>query len=287
MTDEVAKAQTIVTHRGAFKVKRLQFGISCAPGYFQALVENLLFGIPDIFIYFDDIVIAAKSRHDFEASLRMVLSRFKEAGLHLKREKCELGVSKIDFLGFVISEKGIQPSSTKFTAIQNYPEPRSKKELQQFLGLINFYSSFLKDKASVAEPLHRLLDNSQQWNWSKKSSESFAETKKLLSSDALLVHFDPRKPIVLVCDASPYGVGAILCHRLSNGREAPVAYYSRTLSSAERNYAQIDKEALAIISGIKKFHNFLFGMKFEIQTDHKPLLGLFKPITLNSRNYFA
>ena len=277
VTDEVAKAQTIVTHRGAFKVKRLQFGISCAPGYFQALVENLLFGIPDIFIYFDDIVIAAKSRHDFEASLRMVLSRFKEAGLHLKREKCELGVSKIDFLGFVISEKGIQPSSTKFTAIQNYPEPRSKKELQQFLGLINFYSSFLKDKASVAEPLHRLLENSQQWNWSKKSSESFAETKKLLSSDALLVHFDPRKPIVLVCDASPYGVGAILCHRLSNGREAPVAYYSRTLSSAERNYAQIDKEALAIISGIKKFHNFLFGMKFEIQTDHKPLLGLFNP----------
>ena len=277
VTDEVARAQTIVTHRGAFKVKRLQFGISSAPGYFQALVENLLFGIPGIFIYFDDIVIATKTQETFEESLRMVLSRFKEAGLRLKREKCEFGTSKIEFLGFVISEQGIRPSPSKFTAIQNYPEPHSKKELQQFLGLINFYSSFLKDKASVAEPLHRLLDKSCSWSWSNNSREAFVLTKRLLSSNALLVHFDAQKPIILVCDASPYGVGAILCHRLSNGREAPVAYYSRTLSSAERNYAQIDKEALAIISGIKKFHNFLFGLKFEIQTDHKPLLGLFSP----------
>ena len=91
VTDEVALAQTIVTHRGAFKVKRLQLGISCAPGYFQALVENILFGVPGIFIYFDDIVIVTKTRETFEESLRMVISLFKEAGLILKREKCELG----------------------------------------------------------------------------------------------------------------------------------------------------------------------------------------------------
>ena len=277
VSEQVALAQTIVTHRGAFKVKRLQFGILCAPGYFQALMEKLLFGIPGIFIYFDDIVIATKTREEFEVTLEMVLSRLKEAGLRLKREKCEFEVSEIEFLGFVISKEGIRPSETKFAAIQKYPEPKTKKELQQFLGLINFYAPFLKDKESVAEPLHRLLDKDRQWSWSNVTRKSFYETKKLLSSDALLVHFDTKKPIVLVCDASPHGVGAVLCHRLSNGREAPIAYYSRTLSSAERNYAQIDKEALAIIAVVKKFNNFLLGLKFEIQTDHKPLLGLFSP----------
>ncbi|XP_043502770.1 uncharacterized protein K02A2.6-like [Polistes fuscatus] len=260
VTDRVALAQTIVTHRGAFKVKRLQFGISCAPGYFQDLIENLLYGIPDVIIYFDDIVIASKTPEAFEASLRKILALFKQAGLRLKRDN-----------------EGIRPSPSKFAAIQNYPEPRSKKELQQFLGLINFYSSFLKDKASVAEPLHRLLDKDRQWSWNETTRNAFNRTKNLLVSDALLIHFDLSKPIILVCDASPYGVGAVLCHRLPNGREAPVAYFSKTLSSAERNYAQIDKEALAIISGVKKFHHFLYGLQFEVHTDHKPLLGIFNP----------
>ena len=200
-------------------------------------MKKLLFGIRGISIYVDDIVIATKTREEFEVTLEMILSRLKEAGLRLKREKCEFEVSEIEFLGFVISKEGIRPSETKFAAIQKYPEPKTKKELQQFLGLINLYAPFLKDKASVAEPLHRLLDKDRQWSWSNFTRKSFYETKKLLFSDALLVHFDTKKPILLVCDASPHGIGAVLCHRLSNGREAPIAYYSRTLSSAERNYA--------------------------------------------------
>ena len=147
--------------------------------------------------------------------------------------------------------------------------------MQAFLGLLNFYHSFLKNKATVVEPLHRLLDSSQTWSWSKHHDTAFKQAKALLTSNSLLVHFDVKKPIVLVCDASPYGIGAVLCHRLENGKEAPVAYYSRTLSKTERNYAQIDREALAVIAAVKRFHHFLYGLNFEIFSDHKPLLGLF------------
>ena len=113
---------------------------------------------------------------------------------------------------------------------------------------------------------------------SNKHRNSFNNLKALLGSDALLVHFDVKKPLILVCDASPYGIGAVLAHKLKDGSEAPIAFYSRTLSSTERNYAQIDKEALAIIAGVKKFHNFLYGLNFTIYTDHKPLLRLFDPV---------
>ena len=170
----------------------------------------------------------------------------------------------MDFLGYTITKDGIKSSSNKFEAIQKAPAPSNKKELQAFLGLLNFYHSFLKDKATVVEPLHRLLDSSQTWSWSKHHDTAFKQAKALLTSNSLLVHFDVKKPIVLVCDASPYGIGAVLCHRLENGKEAPVAYYSRTLSKTERNYAQIDREALAVIAAVKRFHHFLYGLNFEV-----------------------
>ncbi|KRX18868.1 Uncharacterized protein T07_3375, partial [Trichinella nelsoni] len=149
--------------------------------------------------------------------------------------------------------------------------------LQAFLGLLNFYHSFLKNKATVAEPLHRLLDKNARWTWTGKHEKAFKDVKRLLSSDAVLTHYDGKKPLVLVCDASPHGIGAVLCHKLSSTQEIPIAFYSRTLSATERNYAQIDKEALAVIAGVKKFHEYLYGRQFTIITDHKPLLGLFVP----------
>ncbi|XP_075730838.1 uncharacterized protein LOC119181585 [Rhipicephalus microplus] len=157
---------------------------------------------------------------------------FRDAGLKVKREKCQLGVAQVEFLGFRIDAEGIHPTPEKTQAILGAPRPSNKTELQAFLGLVNFYHAFLPHKATVVEPLHRLLDKKATFVW-----------------------------------------GAVLSHRLPGGTEAPVAFYSRTLSSAERNYAQIDKEALAVVAGVKKFHDYLFGRPFQIQTDHKPLLG--------------
>ncbi|KFD51197.1 hypothetical protein M513_07961 [Trichuris suis] len=162
-------------------------------------------------------------------------------------------------------------------AIYNAPIPRNKREVQAFLGLLNFYNSFLKDKATVAEPLHRLLDKGAKWCWTKRHDRSFTAVKRLLTSKSVLVPFDTTRPTILTCDASPYGVGAVLSQIQENRKEVTIAFACRTLRQTERNYAQIDREALASISGVKKFHHFLYGRHFTLVTDHKPLLDLFSP----------
>ncbi|XP_032997764.1 uncharacterized protein K02A2.6-like [Lacerta agilis] len=275
--EATADAQTIVTHKGAFRVKRLQFGISVAPGVFQSLMDHLLKGIPGVTPFFDDVLIAAPSREDFAASLRTVLQRFQAAGLKVKQKKCLLGVNSVDFLGFRVDADGLHPTEDKVRAICDAPAPKNKAELQAFLGLLNFYHAFLPHKAAVAEPLHRLLDKKACWVWGPRQAKSFQGVKELLISNSVLMHFDENLPVVLACDASPYGVGAVLGHQLSDGREVPVAYFSQTLTPAERNYSQIDKEGLAVVKGVKKIHDFLYGRPFTIVTDHKPLLGLLAP----------
>ncbi|XP_060089380.1 LOW QUALITY PROTEIN: uncharacterized protein K02A2.6-like, partial [Heteronotia binoei] len=246
---KTAEAQTIVTHRGAFRVNRLQFGVSVAPGIFQSIMDALLKGIPGVQPFFDDVLIAAPDPEEFRNRLREVLRRFQAAGLKVKREKCMLGVPRVEFLGFAVDAEGIHPTEEKTRAIVQAPAPMCKAELQSFLGVLNFYHTFIPHKAAL----------------------------DVLISNAVLHHFDERLPVILACDASPYGVGAVLGHQLPDGREVPVAYYSRTLTSAERNYAQIDKEALAIVAGVHKFNDYLYGRRFTIATDHKPLLGLLAP----------
>ncbi|KRX44072.1 Transposon Tf2-9 polyprotein [Trichinella murrelli] len=261
---KTADAQTIITHRGAFRVKRLQFGVSAAPGIFQGVIDQLTIGIPGVLPYFDDILIAAKDESMLAKRLATLLKRFYGAGLRLNAEKCKFCLRRIEFLGFDIDASGIHPSKQKVAAIHNTPQPRNKKELQTFLGLLNFYHSFLRNKATVAEPIHWLLDKETKWKWTKKHKKAFNKTKQLLSSDCVLTHYDVKNR-------------AVLCHQMPNGKEAPIAFYSRTLTSTERNYAQIDKEALAIIASVKKFHDYLYGCSFRIITDHKPLLGIFAP----------
>ncbi|XP_060542427.1 uncharacterized protein K02A2.6-like [Pantherophis guttatus] len=269
-----AEAQTIVTHRGAFKCTRLQFGVSVAPGLFQSTMERLLQGIPGVVPYFDDVLITADNEHQLRERLREVLRKFRDAGLRVKRNKCMIAVPSVEFLGYRVDGTGIHPTESKIRAIQEAPTPKDKAELQAFLGLLNFYAIFLKDKATVAEPLHRLLTKKAIWKWVKAEDRAFAGIKKLLSAESFLIQYNATLPLVLACNASPFGVGAVLSHRLPNGLEAPITYYSRTLSSAERNYSQLDKEALAAVSGVKKFHEYLFGRDFELITDHRPLLGL-------------
>ena len=275
VTDESAIAQTVITHRGAFRVNRLQFGIKQAPGIFQSTMEKLLIGIPGLAIYFDDIIIAGKDIRELGNRLSMVLKKFSNVGLHLNKSKCKFGLTEVKCLGFIVSGKGIQPDPDLYQAVQDAPSPNSQRELQAFLGLLNFFHAFLPQKATVANPLHKLLEHSSTWNWKPHHEKAFKACKQLLSKDLILAHFDPKQPIVLVCDASPVGVGAVLCHKNSERTEVPIAFYSRSLTACEKNYAQIDREALAIVAGVKKFHHFLYGNKFEIITDHKPLLGLF------------
>ncbi|KAK8764337.1 hypothetical protein V5799_033053 [Amblyomma americanum] len=238
-------------------------------------MDTVLAGMPHVATYVDDILIASESIEEHERMLAEVLSRLAKSGLRVQAEKCEFFKESLEFLGHRIDAKGIYPSKVKVEAIHQAPALKNKKELQAFLGMINFYNRFLKGRTEVAEKLYRLLDSHVAWNWGAEHMEAFESLKKLLTSNSLLVHFKTDVPSVLSCDAS-VGVGAVLAHRDSKGNEQPVAYASRTLSWAERNYAQIDREALAVVFGVRHFHQYLCGRDFLIITDHKPLLGIFQ-----------
>ncbi|XP_031332218.1 uncharacterized protein K02A2.6-like [Photinus pyralis] len=272
--ENAAKAQAVITHRGLFKVNRLQFGVNVAPQLFQKFINSRLAGIDGVFPYFDDILVCARDERQILDRLPEVLQRLQQDGLKLKRAKCVFNVQEIEFLGFRIDSEGIRPTQEKVKAIWATPEPTCKKELQAFLGLLNFYHTFLKGKADIVEPLHRLLDEDKPWEWTGIHKIAFESVKSLVTSDSLLVHYNLELPLVMVCDASPWGVGIVLSHIMPGGVEAPIAFHSQTLSATQRNYAQLDREAFAIIAGIKKFHKYLYGREFTIITDHKPLLGL-------------
>ena len=145
------------------------------------------------------------------------------------------------------------------------------------MGLLNYYAKSIPNLASLLYPLNQLLKKDCKWHWSKGCSRVFAEAKQKLTSAPVLVHYDPKLPIVLAGNASAYGIGAIISHSFPDGSEKPIAYASRTLSSAEKNYAQVEKEALALIFGLSKFHQYLYGRTFILQSDHKPLTTILGP----------
>lgn len=134
--------------------------------------------------------------------------------------------------------------------------------------MLNYYGKFVANLSSKLEPLYALLHHSSKWVWNETCEKVFQEAKQCLAGDSVLMHFDPSLPLVLGVDASPYGLGAVLSHKLVDGTERPIAFASRTLNKAEKNYAQIEKEGLAIVFGIKKFHLYLYGRKFSLLTDH-------------------
>ena len=148
-------------------------------------------------------------------------------------------------------------------------------QLKSFLGLINYYCKFLPNLSNTLAPLYRLLQKNMKWYWRPEQQQAFQTAKKSLTSDCLLVHFDPSKRLILACDASPYGIGAVLSHQMENGHDKPIAFTSRILAPAERKYSQLEKEGLAVVVGVKQFHQYLFDREFTIVSDHKPLQHLF------------
>ena len=142
--------------------------------------------------------------------------------------------------------------------------------------MVNYYGKFLSDIATIWSPLYHLLQKSTPWRWGQKQREAIQQIKELLRSSRVLTHFDDQLPLVLHCNASPYGLGAVLSHRMPSEEEKPVGFTSRTLSKAKRNSSHLDKKALVIIVfGVKKYHRYLCGRQFEIKTDHRPLTHTF------------
>ena len=195
----------------------------------------------------------------------------------MKLEKCEIGVSSVTYLGFKLDKYGIHPTDEKIKAISEAPAPTNVTQLRAYLGLLNFYRRFLPKAATVLEPLTKLLKSDTRWSWEAEQETAFKKSKEILLNSNALVHFDPNLPLVVVADSSAYGIGGVLCHLIDNV-ERPICFVSRTLTTTERNYPMLEKEALALVYSLRKFHYYLWGQKnFTVITDHKPLLGVFSP----------
>ena len=227
-------------------------------------------------VYLDDILVSGGSTEEHLRNLETVFTRLEQAGRRVKRSKCSFMLSSVEYLGFRISAEGLQPTTEKVHAVHSAPAPEDVTQLKSFLGLINHYGKFLPDLSEVLAPLYRLLQKETTWGWGQAQTKAFQKVKAMLTSDCVLVHYDPTKELLLACDASPYGVGAVLSHRFQDGQERPIAFASSLLALAEKRYSQLEKEGLAIIFGIKKFHMYLFGRRFEILSDHKLLQHLFQ-----------
>ena len=205
--------------------------------------------------------------------------------LHLATRMARIGnihefdpsTESVEYLGHRIDATGLHPTSDKLAAIHNAPSPSNVQELRSYLGLLNYYGRLVPHLATIVQPLNQLLQKDAPWNWSSSCERAFQQTKSILASTQVLVHYNSKYPLRLAVDASAYGVGAVISHIMPNGEERPTAFASRTLSKSERNYAQLEKEALALVFGVKKFHKFLYGRKFTLVTDHKPLTTILHP----------
>ena len=277
LDDESAQLLVLNTHKGLMAPKRLCFGVKTAPVIFQATMDKILAGMNNVFCYIDDILIATDNREQHLKVLKALFERFETYNVRLNAQKCLFFSEEVKYLGHILSAEGIRPVQDKVEAIQKAPRPSNVTELKSFLGLVNYYGKFVSNLASNLHPLYQLLHHTAEWNWDKKCETAFTYAKEVLTSKNVLIHYDPNKPLVLSVDASPYGLGAVISHQLRDGSERPIAFASRTLSSAEKNYAQIDKEGLAIVFGLKKFHLYLYGRNFTLVTDHQPLTRIFGP----------
>ncbi|XP_031571846.1 uncharacterized protein K02A2.6-like [Actinia tenebrosa] len=277
LEEESKKFLTINTHMGLFQYNRLVFGITSAPAIWQQTMDQLVGDIPNTTCLIDDILITGPTEGKHMENLEKVLKQLSVHGLRANPQKCAFLQDKIEFCGHEIDAQGLHKKKDKVEAILKAPRPKDVKEVRSFLGLVNYYNKFLPNLATVIQPLNQLLEQGTEWEWSKDCERAFLKAKEMITSNQVLTHYDPKLPLRLACDASPVGIGAVLSHVFKDGTERPIAFASRSLRKAERNYSQIDKEALALVWGVKKFHAYLFGRTFQLYTDHQPLTSIFHP----------
>ncbi|XP_061727150.1 uncharacterized protein K02A2.6-like isoform X1 [Cydia pomonella] len=280
--DDSKEYTVINTHRGLFKYNRLVYGLSSSPGIFQRIMSNLLKDIPQVEVFLDDILIGTPDVASHLVTLDKVLRKLHSHGMKLKKSKCFFFTEEVQYLGFIISKDGIKADPAKIEAIVKIPRPQNVTELKSFLGIVNFYARFVARLSTILSPLYDLLRKGVVWKWGKQCEKAFKTIKQVLVSAEVLLHYDQNKPLILTTDASSRGISGVLtqpCVGAGPGAaaERPVAYVSRSLNDAERNYSQIDREALAIVFSFEKLHQFLYGRRFVLRTDHKPLVSIFGP----------
>ena len=261
---------TTVTHKGHYRYTRLIFGMNNAAEYYQYHIGDAIRDCAGAHNISDDIIVHGNDQAEHDLRLEGLLQTLQEKNLTLNPEKCQFRMTKITFMGYLLSERGIGPTSSNVEAVKNARRPESASEVRSFLGLVNFSARFIPDLSTTAEPLRELTKKDVKFEWKRAHEEAFSKLKDKLSHAQTLAYFDKNAKTKIVADASPVGLGAVLIQE-QNGVEQVVSYASRSLTGVERRYSQTEKEALALVWACERFHMYLYGITFELITDHKPL----------------
>ena len=284
--DEDARIKSaFVTPFGHFQFNTLPFGLKNSGPAFQRLVDKVLKGLQFATAYIDDIVIHSDSWENHMAHIKQVLKRLQDARLTAKPKKCKFGMSRTEYLGFVIGQGKVSPIQGKIQGIQSCVRPTTKTGVRSFMGMANYYRGFIPNFAQITAPLSDLLRKNMPNTivWNEDCENSFCELKKALSKEPVLHLPDYSKTFFVQTDASDKAIAGILSQRTDNGKEYPIAYRSRKLSIREQYWPTVEKECLAIVWAISQFEYYIWGRKFVVETDHKPLSWLNQVRNRNKR----
>jgi len=266
---------TFATHQGLFRYKRLNFGISSASECFQNIIRQLIGGVKGALNISDDILVYGRSQEEHDRALNEVLNRLSKGGLTLNASKCEFNKDTISFFGHFFSREGVSVDPSRVKAIQQMKQPTNISELRSFLGMVTYCARYVKNISSVLAPLRQLLHADVEWSWLEEQQHAFKSIKDLIVESTTLAYFDPCLPTVLITDAGPDGLGAVLAQISRGGTRRIIAFASRVLTDTEKRYSQLEKEMLGVVYGCEHFRVYLCGAPFRLIIDNKPLEQIF------------
>lgn len=264
------------TPDGHWEFNKMPFGLSNAPSTFQRFIICTLAGLigSSCLVYLDDIIVhSSKGIKDHLQQLAKLFDRLREANIKLKPSKCNFVKDQVTYLGYIICKDGIKPDPSKIVAIENCPIPKNAKGIMSFLGLVGWYRKFIPNFSKIAEPLTNLTKKDTKFIFNSEAMEAFNKLRSAITSEDVLCHPDFTKPFILETDACNTGIGSIISQE-HNGFTKPIAYFSRKLTKCQKNYSTTEKEMLAVVESIKHFKCYLYGNKFTVITDHRPLKWL-------------
>ena len=289
MLGKSSRAKTaFVTPFGKYEFLMVPFGLAQAPAYFQLLMNKVLKGLKFAMTYLDDIIIFSQNELQHLEHLEIVFSHLREAGLKMKRSKCDFFKSEIHYLGHLISPEGISPLPNKLDSIKHMPVPNSAKEIKQFLGLTGYYRKFVPRFADISRPLTTLMKKHAKFEWTPSCQKSFKLLKETLCGEPVLKYADTSKPYILYTDATKFGWAGVLTQPhttvidgKSTTTDHPVAFVSGLFRGSQLNWAALTKEAFAIYMSVKKLSFYLTDAQILLRSDHKPLEKFLLKNTLN------
>lgn len=267
---------TFITRSGAYRFRRLMFGLKSAPEAFQKSMDNLFRGIKNTIIYMDDILVYGQTVTEHDEALTSVLNKINELKIRINEEKSEYRKREVTFLGYIISEEGVRATNERVQAILDLLSPKSTSELRSLIGMFNFLSRFIPHLAGKTKLWRDLVKKGSQFTWTDEHQSILDELKGIVAKQENLGCYDPNDKTYLITDASPFGLGAILVQE-KNNKMRVICYISKSLAAHELKYCQTEKECFAIVWSMERLYKYLYGLKFILYTDCKALEYLFKP----------